>query len=134
MNKAAYTVKSFAENPKQTIIHKRDSLTHRIKNLQWKMKRPDQHYQTESGQFPVLEHIYRQALRKYRPAPQEIKIDLFIAKKRVFYRHDYEYYGWKPFALKGVNKHEIPGDHFNIFSPPNDKEFAKILQNVLDKI
>ena len=98
------------------------------------MRRLDQHYETDLEQFSVLERIYRQALRKYRPAAQEIKIDLFIAKKRVFYRHDFEYYGWKPFALKGVNRHDIPGDHFNIFSSPNDKELAKILQNVLNKV
>lgn len=46
---------------------------------------------------------------------------------------DFEYLGWKPFALKGINIHEIPGEHNYIFAPPNDKEFAEILQECLDQ-
>ncbi|GAB3807197.1 hypothetical protein GCM10028819_43600 [Spirosoma humi] len=132
INKVAYTLKSFVENPKQTITYNKASFANKVRNLQWKIKRPDDHFQTESGQFPILENIYRQALRKYRPTSQGIAIDLFRAKKQAFYRNDFSYYGWKPFALNGINIYEIPGDHFTIFSPPHDKEFARILQNVLD--
>jgi thioesterase domain-containing protein len=46
---------------------------------------------------------------------------------------DFEYLGWRPYALQGVNVHAIPGEHNSIFKAPNDKIFAKILQNCLDK-
>jgi thioesterase domain-containing protein len=46
---------------------------------------------------------------------------------------DFEYLGWRPYALQGVNVHPIPGEHNSIFKAPNDKIFAKILQNCLDK-
>ena len=35
--------------------------------------------------------------------------------------------GWKKAALKGVNIHNIPGDHLAIVDPPNDKILARIL-------
>ncbi|WP_133299933.1 MULTISPECIES: thioesterase domain-containing protein [Larkinella] len=59
---------------------------------------------------------------------------LFRAKKRSYYLDDFEFLGWKPFALKGVTIYEVPGDHFNLFTTPNDKEFARILQEVLDRL
>jgi hypothetical protein len=46
--------------------------------------------------------------------------------------NDFEYLGWKPFAQNGINIHEIPDEHNFIFAPPNDKEFARILQQCLD--
>ncbi len=45
---------------------------------------------------------------------------------------DYEFLGWKPFALGGVTVHDIPGDHNSIFATPNDEEFGRVLQRVLD--
>jgi hypothetical protein len=46
---------------------------------------------------------------------------------------DFENLGWKPYALKGVNIHKIPGEHNTIFKAPNDKIFASILQKCLDE-
>jgi hypothetical protein len=45
---------------------------------------------------------------------------------------DFEFLGWKPYALKGVNIHRIPGEHNTIFKAPNDKIFAEVLQKCLD--
>ncbi len=45
---------------------------------------------------------------------------------------DFKYLGWKPYALKGINVHDIPGEHNSIFAPPNDKEFAEVLQKCLN--
>ena len=64
----------------------------------------------------------------------DIVVDLFRAKKRTFYMDDYKYMGWREFALKGVNVHDIPGEHNTIFAPPNDKEFAVVLQQCLDRV
>ncbi len=46
---------------------------------------------------------------------------------------DFKFLGWIPYAKKGVNVHDIPGEHNTIFAPPNDKQFAKVLQECLDK-
>ena len=73
------------------------------------------------------------ALDTYTITPQDIEIDLFVAQDNVYFKHDKKYYGWKNIALGGINKHAIPGNHGTMFSPPFDKELAKILQNVLDK-
>jgi thioesterase domain-containing protein len=42
--------------------------------------------------------------------------------------------GWKPYALKGVNIHKIPGEHNTIFKAPNDKKFAQELQRCLEVV
>ena len=41
--------------------------------------------------------------------------------------------GWKPLALKGVNVHDVPGDHLGLFRYPYVEELAKVLQESLDK-
>ncbi|OZA62337.1 MAG: hypothetical protein B7X75_00050, partial [Sphingobacteriales bacterium 39-40-5] len=74
-----------------------------------------------------------EAWEKYVFTPYNGSIELFRAKKRTFYMDDFEYLGWKPFALKGIRIHEIPGEHNYIFAPPNDREFAEILQQCLDE-
>ena len=74
-----------------------------------------------------------EAWEKYVFTPYNGSIELFRAKKRTFYMDDFEYLGWKPFALKGIRIHEIPGEHNYIFAPPNDQEFAEILQKCLDE-
>ena len=61
-----------------------------------------------------------------------MKIELFRAEQRMYYTKDFEYLGWKALALNGVNVHRVPGDHATLFEPPNDQQFARILQTVLD--
>ncbi len=70
---------------------------------------------------------------KYQLIPLPLEIDLFRAKSQAHYMHDTMYLGWKNIALKGINIHEIHGNHAEIFSPPFDKEAALILQEVLDE-
>ena len=71
-------------------------------------------------------------MRKYHIVPIDIEVDLFRVEKDTFYVHDKKYMGWNELAKRGVKVHSIPGDHTLIFSPPNDKESAEILQKVLD--
>ena len=44
-----------------------------------------------------------------------------------------EFLGWKKYALKGVNIHDVPGAHHLIFTPPNGSELGQLLQYCLDK-
>ena len=73
------------------------------------------------------------AARDYKLMPFDGKVDLFRAKRKTYYLPDFEYLGWKPFALRGVNIHEVPGEHAEIFNPPNVEELAKVLQACLDR-
>ena len=79
-----------------------------------------------------IEAINDVALDRFQLRPAELAVHLFRARTQTFYMDDYDYYGWRDFALKGVLVHDVPGEHSYIFAPPNDKEFAQKLQAVLD--
>jgi amino acid adenylation domain-containing protein len=70
---------------------------------------------------------------RYHLIPQQFEVDLFRAKDDPVYKLDPTHLGWKKAALKGVNIHNIAGDHLRIVDPPNDKILAKMLQDILDK-
>ena len=77
--------------------------------------------------------VNNRAIANYHLKPADLKVTLFRAKQQDEYMHDITYLGWKPFALKGVDIHDVPGDHYSIFTPPNDAVFAEVLQEVLDR-
>ncbi|WP_259070664.1 non-ribosomal peptide synthetase [Mucilaginibacter sp. X4EP1] len=84
------------------------------------------------GYSNKIDKMNAHAGKYYQLKPQDIKIELFRAEKKTFYMDDFEYLGWTPYALKGVNIHDIPGEHNTIFKAPNDKIFANELQKCLD--
>lgn len=129
-----FTFTLLKEDPKRTIEYKSEAIKRRFIQFYWKLKYGNK--QNQEGFFGYANNIdikNYQAWEKYVFTPYNGSIELFRAKKRTFYMDDFEYLGWKPFALKGINIHEIPGEHNFIFAPPNDKEFAAILQECLDK-
>jgi len=129
-----YTFTLFSEDPKRTIEYKTEAIKRRFVQFYWKIKYGQK--QNQEGFFGYSNNIdvkNGQAWEKYVFTPYNGSIELFRAKKRTFYIDDFEYLGWKPFALKGIRIHEIPGEHNYIFAPPNDKEFAEILQRCLDE-
>lgn len=79
----------------------------------------------------LMETNYK-ALDNYIISPADVQVTLFKAKLRTFYIKDFKFYGWKKFALKGIDVIEVPGDHNTTFAPPNDRLFAEILQKKLD--
>ena len=72
------------------------------------------------------------ALKKYKPAPFNITVDLFVSLVQLHYFEDKKFLGWKPYALKGIKLHYVKGDHFGLLLPPNCKEFARVIQEALD--
>ena len=129
-----YTFTLFNEDPKRTIEYKTEAIKRRFIQFYWKLKYgQDQNQQGFFGYANNIDVKNVQAWEKYVFTPYNGSIELFRAKKRTFYMDDFEYLGWKPFALKGIRIHEIPGEHNYIFAPPNDSEFAKILQQCLDE-
>ena len=79
-----------------------------------------------------LDQMHDLAVSRYVIHSQDIDVDLMVASDNVYYKHDKTYFGWKNLALKGVKRHNIPGNHANMFTPPNDAEVGRILQGVLD--
>jgi len=123
-----------AQDPKRTFEYKTTLAKRRIIRLYWKLKGKDQKQEGFFAYDNEIDEASAKAKRNYYQKPLDIKVDLFRAKKRTFYMDDYEYMGWREFALKGVNVHDIPGEHNTIFAPPNDEQFAAVLQQCLDRV
>jgi thioesterase domain-containing protein len=123
-----------AQDPKRTFEYKNELVRRRVVRLWWKLTGKKEN---QTGFFAYdneIDEASAKAKRNYFQKPLNIVVDLFRAKKRTFYMDDYQFMGWKKFALKGVNVHDIPGEHNTIFAPPNDKEFAVVLQECLDRV
>jgi amino acid adenylation domain-containing protein len=129
----AHSFVLLAEDPKRTLEYKGLMIKRQMIKLYWKVFKPNQKREGFFAYDNEIDEASEKALRNYVLKPLNITLDLFRAKKRTFYMEDFEFLGWKPFALKGVNVHEIPGEHNTIFAPPNDKEFAEVLQKCLDR-
>ncbi|MES2062020.1 MAG: amino acid adenylation domain-containing protein [Bacteroidota bacterium] len=130
----AFTPVLLVQDPKRTIEYKSREVGRRIQKI-YKNIFPDK-VKKKEGFSAYTDDIHEKSLaaqRNYLLTPVNIAIELFRAKKHTFYMDDFKFLGWKPFALKGVNIHDIPGEHNTIFAPPNDKQFAKVLQECLDK-
>jgi amino acid adenylation domain-containing protein len=84
-------------------------------------------------QFKVANSMVRKIVDRYQITPQNFEVELFRAKDDKNYKLDPTHLGWKRAALKGVNIHNITGNHLNIVAPPNDKILARRLQEILDK-
>ncbi|MFB5944678.1 amino acid adenylation domain-containing protein [Albibacterium profundi] len=80
----------------------------------------------------TVNEAYEQAFKTYKGKPLNTKITLLKAKTRVFYVEDPKLYGWKKLALQGIDVHTMKGDHTTFLMPPNEKEFAKKLQILLN--
>ncbi|MEO6522311.1 MAG: non-ribosomal peptide synthetase [Mucilaginibacter sp.] len=74
----------------------------------------------------------RYAVSRYKMKPYNGTIHVFRSKVRVYFVDDPKHLGWDDYALKGVKVHKVSGDHRDMLLPPNDVEFARILQNCLD--
>jgi thioesterase domain-containing protein len=132
--KFLYTFVLLAKDPIATIEYK--SLIVKRTMIRWFWKIKGTKNKRRPGFFSYdhrIDEANEKATRNYYLQPLNVTVDLFKAKKRVFYMADFDYLGWREFALKGVNVHDIPGEHNTIFAPPNDKQFAVILQQCLDR-
>jgi len=135
LKQIGYSLVLLAEDPKRTIEYKSLIIKRKFIKLVWKIAPAKD--EKKEGFFAYdneIDEASEKALRNYILTPLPIAIELFRAKKRTFYMADFNFLGWRPFAQKGVHVHEIPGEHNTIFAPPNDKEFAVVLQNCLDQV
>lgn len=134
VKQVAYTPILFIEDPKRTVQYKSREIGRRISKL-YKKAFPHK-VKRKEGFAAYTDDIHEKsetAQRNYLLTPVDVKIELFRAVKKTFYMDDSKFLGWIPYARKGVTVHDIPGEHNTIFAPPNDKQFAKVLQECLDK-
>ncbi len=73
------------------------------------------------------------AFEKYKLQPYNGSIDLFRVKSRMYFLDDPVYLGWKPYALQGINIHEISGDHKTFLLAPNVQELSRVLGQILNE-
>lgn len=128
-HKIPFFVRSFFNNPGEAI---------RYQLLVLGSKISDHHMESYTQHFTSYEQeIYKNydiAHNSYRLSPIDIKINIFTVRKRLYYLDDLVYLGWNKFTSKGVNIYDVPGDHKTFLYPPNDDEFAGILQSALNKL
>ena len=129
-----YTFVLLIKNPRSTFNYKIQAIKRKLTSIYAKMNPFKSENETGlNGYLQAIDKLNQKAAAAYFMTPYTGTVDLFRAKVRTYYMPDPEYLGWKKYALKGVRIHEIPGDHNYIFAPPNDKEFARVLQNCLNQ-
>lgn len=84
-------------------------------------------------QFIEADSMVNKIVNRYHLKPQNFEVDLFRSKDDNEHKLDPVHLGWKKAAAKGINIHNIPGNHLDILAPPNDKILAGLLQEVLNK-
>lgn len=130
--KIPFFISSFIKNPKDAWSYQMYMSKTRIKQLLSKNKEEETKHFNER-ELEIV-NSYDIAYQKYRLKPSDLKIHLFRVNKRLYFLDDLKFLGWAKFAKKGVEVHEIPGDHRTFLYSPNDQGFARILQGVLDKL
>jgi amino acid adenylation domain-containing protein len=73
------------------------------------------------------------AFEKYKLEPYNGSIDLFRVKNRMYFLDDPIYLGWKPYALQGIEIHEISGDHKTFLLDPNVQELSRVLGRIINE-
>ncbi|RYF71772.1 MAG: non-ribosomal peptide synthetase, partial [Cytophagaceae bacterium] len=154
MNKVVHTLSLLKKLRGQGVSYKMESIDRRLIKHYWWLKpskRVDHvllrriiraYWEMKFGQEQQQEAIFDTtfkieaindvALEQFQLIPADLEVHLFRATIQTFYMDDYDFYGWRDFAMKGVHVYDVPGEHSYIFAPPNDKEFARKLQAVLD--
>ncbi|WP_324672446.1 amino acid adenylation domain-containing protein [Hymenobacter sp. GOD-10R] len=134
LQKTAYTFVLLAKRPGRTLFYKADTVKRMFLRPYLTLKHgKERQYEILNGhpyQLAVKNNLAEQA---YELTPQPLAIDLFRVDTPTYYMHDTEFLGWKNLALKGVNIHQVQGEHGCIFDAPNDQKIAETLQIILNK-
>ncbi|MDM9630301.1 non-ribosomal peptide synthetase [Robiginitalea aurantiaca] len=99
--------------------------------LRLKVGREKQHEMQHNRSYK-MDSMHNLATHRYTIEPQDIVLDIFRSSEEINFVHDSNFLGWKKIARKGIRKHMVPGNHIDMFAPPNVDAFAKQLQYVLD--
>ena len=133
--KIVWIGRSFIEHPLLTLRYQGEYMERQVKNILRAVGLADDQTYSEIQDKNLIRIIekHETAFHKYRMKSYGSVIDVFKAQKRLYFVEDREFLGWKKYARQGVRIHNVPGDHKEMLLPPNDKEFARILQQALDQ-
>ncbi len=133
--KFKFILRSFKKNPAETMSYQIGFLKNKFIHLLIRagiIKKMD----TKEEHLDYADKInYKHdiAFEKYKLEPYNGSIDLFRVKSRMYFLDDPVYLGWKPYALQGINIHEISGDHKTFLLAPNVNELSRILGQIIDQ-
>ena len=119
----------FLTKPKRTIAYQAGILSARTKDIFSSTYKVDKEFFTYEEE---VNRSYDIAYDNYLLDAIDVRVDLFRVRQRIYYVDDPVFMEWEKYATKGVEVHEVPGDHKTFLFSPNDKEFARILQACLD--
>jgi thioesterase domain-containing protein/acyl carrier protein len=133
----SYFLKSSGESRVAKLKRRWRGLSKKVRGIDIKVDKNDRVSKGEQRELPKYLHkVHRANLRagkNYILKPYDGRVHLFKAEHQTFYIVDPVNYGWNNYARGGVVIHEITGEHSSTFAPPNDKNFASILQKSLDE-
>ncbi|MBB5637385.1 amino acid adenylation domain-containing protein [Pedobacter cryoconitis] len=124
--------RSLLRNPVPTLKYQAEVFKHKFLYL---FGQKTEQNEEKGGIYEIMRRIdekYDIAYKNYKLTPFDEKIHLFRARDNVYFVEDYKYLGWQKYAMKGVEVHDVKGDHKTMLLAPYDKEFARKLQEVLD--
>lgn len=124
----------FIKNPVLFLVEKTRVMKQKINFLLYRFRSRNQNHSKTSSILEKVEAAGFLALQRYQLKEYDGDLYLFKAKNQTFYIPDRKYYGWKKYIKGQIYDYVIPGKHSDMFSPPNDLEFAEILQKCLDEV
>lgn len=134
--KAGYRIYTLFTQPGHLFEFLKGTYRGRINSLLKKagMLDPDFHPENMPKFMQDIAAKLTDAYYGYEVKPMDVKITLFKAAVRMFHVDDGNYLGWGKYALKGVEVHNVPGDHKDMFDSDNALILAKELQQLLNKV
>ena len=132
--KMRFIVHSALKNPRTTFNYQWMVVGGKFRNMLVLLGMANQNTGEEahSHSKDIYQKLYL-AYKRYKLAPFNGNVCLFRAKERSYFVPDPVNLGWGKYAKGGVDIYEVPGDHKTMLLPPNDKEFARVLQQALNK-
>ena len=133
--KFRFILRSFKKYPAETLTYQlgflRNKCIRLLANARLIKKNPVQEEHLDHADKINRKHDL--AFDKYKLIPYDGSIDLFRVKSRMYFLDDPIYLGWKPYALQGLEIHEISGDHKTFLLSPNVQELSIILGKVINE-
>lgn len=129
--KIPFYTKSFIDNPKEALEYQVLTAKNRFQKIH---KEGPLVPENDFNEYEATVYKkYSNALENYVLTPLDVKVVLFRVKKRIYFLDDLVHLGWDKFALMGVSVYEVPGDHKTFLYPPHSCEFAKVMEEALNK-
>ena len=134
--KVAWNLKDLVKHPVDNISYRKYVYQRRLNNWKYKVLKDEKsiNLEKENPLESIVSKSNFEAWNNYKITPYDGHLYLFRAKEQRFFIEDQKFLGWKPFIMGKIHTLDVPGDHLSLFNPPNGVTFAKILQELLNKI